>query len=396
MADGGRHDVLGQKAQAAQRAYDARGMSPAKALKRALSRTTDLLWDLALVTQSVHVEMLDQDGVVDGLAKTDLLLLLDGPEGALGVVAVDRQVMTGLIEVQTIQQVTQMPIEEDRVVTPTDAAMVAPLIDGALAQMAESLADSPLHFQIDGYRFGAQIEDPRAASLLLDAAAYRAFRADVDLALGRRKGRVSIILPDRKPKRRNTQQAEDDPGPYSDLLSRVPARLDAVLTRITLPLSRAGTLKPGDMLRLSPDALDRVEVFAGQGHLVAKGRLGQLNGCRAVRLTWPVVGPVAKPNAQDETPLDLDMTETNPMDEGAAASLAEIPALPSLPQIEADPMAEELPDLPPLDFEADANDCDIDALNDGPGPMPNENSALPDIDLSDGFASAPMDISFDD
>ena len=56
MADGsGQGGVLGLKAQAAQKAFEARGMSPAKALRRALSRTADTLWDLALVCQSVHL-----------------------------------------------------------------------------------------------------------------------------------------------------------------------------------------------------------------------------------------------------------------------------------------------------------------------------------------------------
>ncbi len=390
MADGGGHDVLGQKAQAAQRAFEARGMSPAKALRRALSRTADVQWGLALVTQNVGVEMLDQDGVIDGLGKHDLLLLLDGPDGALGMATVDRQVMTALLEVQTIQQVTQMPIEEDRPVTPTDAAMVAPLVDGALERMAESLQDSPLHFQISGYSFGALIEDSRAAGLLLDAPVYRAFRADVDLALGRRKGRLSIILPERKVKRSANAAQAGAPGPYEELLARVPARLDAVLTRITLPLSRAGALKPGDMLRLAPDALDRVEVVAGQGHLVAKGRLGQLNGSRAVRLTWPVVGP---PAAHPVTAGgDAGFAGAEPMaDTGSDTAL---PALPELPAMaDPAPMAEELPDLPPMDFGADAAAFDMDALSsDDPGGGSGEGG----MDMSEGFASAPMEFDFEE
>ncbi|MEN9060320.1 FliM/FliN family flagellar motor C-terminal domain-containing protein [Ponticoccus litoralis] len=291
MADGGRDDILGQKAQAAQRAFEARGMSLAKALRRALSRTADVLWDLALVTQSVAVEMLDQDGVVAALTPGDLLLLLDGPDGALGLVLVDRQVMTGLIEVQTIQQVTQMPLDTERVLTPTDAAMMAPLLDGALDRLADSLAEHPLHGQLQGYRFGAMVEDARTASLLLDGAAYRVFTAEVDLALGRRRGVLKLILPERKPRRgADAPPPEDLPGPHEALLSRVPAKLDAVLTRVRLPLNRARALKPGDLLPLASDALGRVEVMAGPGHLVARGRLGKINGLRAVRLTWPVAG----------------------------------------------------------------------------------------------------------
>ena len=100
-------------------------MSPSKALRRALSRTADVLWDLALVTHGVEQAHLDQDGVVAALGGDALLILLDGPDGVPGVARIERPVMTGLIEVQTILQVTQMPVEE-RPLTQTDAAMMAP------------------------------------------------------------------------------------------------------------------------------------------------------------------------------------------------------------------------------------------------------------------------------
>jgi flagellar motor switch protein FliM len=395
MADGARQDVLGQKAQAAQRAFEARGMSPTKALRRALSRTADVLWDLALVAQNVHLEMHDQDGVIDGLSGSDLLVVLDGPDGALGLASLDRAVMTALIEVQTIQQVTQLPVDEDRVLTPTDAAMAAPLLDGTLERMAEALHDSPLRAQLQGYRFGALLEDPRAASLLLDAAAYRVFRAEADLALGRRRGTVSFILPDlKRPPADRTQAQGDGPGPHADLLARVPARLDAVLSRITLPLSRAGALKPGDVLKLSPDALDRVEVLAGRNHLVAKGRLGQLNGLRAVRLTWPVLGPA--PVAAAGVPQAADALG----DPSAQTELPALPAeeatLPDLPQLPAvaegagagEDLGEALPDLPPMDFGAEPGDFDIGGFG--------TDDVEPATDLEDGFAAAPLEFDFNE
>ncbi|WP_305972239.1 MULTISPECIES: FliM/FliN family flagellar motor C-terminal domain-containing protein [unclassified Mameliella] len=390
MADGARNDVLGQKAQAAQRAYEARGMSLPKALRRALSRTADVLWDLALVTQSVTVEMLDQDEVVEALGPRDLLILLDGPEGALGLVSVDRQVLTGVVEVQTIQQVTQMPVEEDRILTQTDAAMMAPLIDGALTRLAGTMEGHPLHPQLDGYRFGAMLEDSRAAGLILDAAAYRAFRAEIDLALGRRRGRMTIFLPERKLSQDRTE-AGAGVGPHEERLSRVAARLDAKLARITLPLGRAEALKPGDLLTLPPDALDKVEVTAGRGDLVARGRLGQLNGLRAVRLNWPSTGVTA---ASLGMAADADPVAEAGAGPGAPAAVPE-PVVPDLPQV-AEPAGEELPDLPPMDFDGgdfDFSDLGEDSSAEGGGePM----AALPEIDMGDGFDAAPLDFDFEE
>ncbi|MGP6089628.1 FliM/FliN family flagellar motor switch protein [Antarctobacter jejuensis] len=405
MADGARNDVLGQKAQAAQRAYDARGMSMPKALRRALSRTADVLWDLALVTQNVTVEMRDQDEVVEGLGSRDLLVLLEGPEGAVGIAAIDRQVLTGVVEVQTIAQVTQMPVDEERIVTQTDAAMMSPLLDGALTRMAEMLADHPLHGQLEGFRFGAQIEDSRAVSLLLDAAAYRVFRAEVDLALGRRRGALQLVLPERKP-RRTGSDAVQGPGPHEERLSRVPVRLSAVLSRLTLPLSRAEALKTGDLLALPPDALDKVEVTAGRGNLVARGRLGQLNGLRAVRLNWPVVGAAgmsagARPAREGAEP---DLDDFSGATAGAAAGKPEkAPA--KLPALQAPAAAEpadtDLPDLPPVDFGADVAEFDFDSGDfpdgaEGGADDAQPMAALPDMDMGDGFAAAPLDFDFDE
>lgn len=374
-----------------------------KALRRALSRTADVLWDLALVTQDVTVEMRDQDEVVAGLGPRDLLVLLEGPEGVVGIAAIDRQVMTGVVEVQTIAQVTQMPVDEDRVLTQTDAAMIAPLLDGALSRMADTLVDHPLYGQLEGYSYGALIEDPRAVSLLLDAAAYRVFRAEVDLALGRRRGALKLILPERKP-RRATPGPGDGPGPHEERLSRVPVRLSAVLTRVSLPLSKAEALKPGDLLSLPPDVLDKVELTAGHGKLVAHGRLGQLNGLRAVRLNLPVAGAAVMTGGAPSAGRE----ESSAMDGFAGAAHPE--ANPIAPQVPDDPAQNGmtlddvaqtdggLPDLPPLDFASDVADFDLgstDFSDQGEGeaqPM----AALPDMDAGGDFAAAPLDFDFDE
>lgn len=413
MADGARQDVLGQKAQAAQRAFEARGMSPSKALRRALSRTADVLWDLALVTQAVSVEMHDQDGVIDGLGAKDLLVLLDGPDGALGIAAIEREVMTGIIEVQTIMQVTQMPIDEERVLTPTDAAMMAPLLDGTLDLLVRNLEDHPITAQLEGYRFGAMVEDARAAGLLLDASSYRTFRAEIDLALGRRKGALSIFLPERVPTKNTGAGAENPnaPGPYEDVLGKIPSKLDAVLTRVTMTLREAEQLQAGDLLQLPPDVLDRVELIAGRNQVVAKGRLGQMHNQRAVRLTWPEATAPAIPDAAAGM-MGGDLVEgfaSEPeMDSPALPDIgggmggeAELPDIGGdfggdfggdLPDIGIGDMSTEdqMSDLPDLDFEADAAAFDMDlAAEGGEGEM--GEAAMADLGDFD-FASEPLEI----
>ena len=267
-------------------------MSPAKALRRALARTADVLWDLPLVTQGVSQEILDQDGCLELLVPGTLLILLDGPGGGIGLVSVDRQLMTGLIEVQTISQVTRVPIE-DRPLTPTDAAMMAPLIDGGLARFEGNLEGHPLLAELRGYRFGAMVEDGRTAGLLLDAPSYRAFRVGIDLANGARQGELQIILPEKAPADAEAAHAPDTPGRHEDRLLLVPAQIEAVLCRIRLPISRISGFAPGDLLELPADCLAGMELMAGGGHRMARGRLGQVDGMRAIRLTWPRSGRAA-------------------------------------------------------------------------------------------------------
>lgn len=371
-------DVLGQKASAARRALEARAMSPAKALRRALSRTADVLWDLALVTHGVSQEMADQDGVVEMLPSGTLLLLLDGPGGALGLAMIDREIMTGLIEVQTLLQVTQMPVE-DRPITQTDAAMMAPLVDGTLDRLERYLEGHPLRPQFAGFRFGAMVEDARTAGLLLDAAGYRAFNVSVDLALGRRKGTILLVLPDRPDA--GKADAEDGdaatPGPHERKMKLLPVRMDAVLCSLTIPLSAAQRLRAGDLIPLPPEALDSVEFVAGAGPAVAGGRLGQMNGMRAVRLSWPQgAGNVSAP-----------MREVSELEPGGMVELAAAAAV-SRPEPEPDPepefsaseMTEDLPDLPPMEF--DTGDFSFDA-------EPAEAEAG-DFDFD--FSAAPLDV----
>ncbi|MBV2361730.1 FliM/FliN family flagellar motor switch protein [Thalassococcus sp. CAU 1522] len=310
MAEAERQGVLGRKAQAARRAHEARAMSPGKALRRAMARTADVLWGLALMAQDDHLVDCDQDGVVHAIDGDHLLMLLDGPDGLPGVVSVDRAAMTAMIEVQTLRQVTQLPLD-DRPMTQTDAAMLAPFVDGVLARMADYLEGDPMQSATAGFRFGALIEDARAASLLLDAPGYYLFRVDVDLALGRRRGTIQVVLPKRPVCAGQSAEGDGDEsaGPYSDTLMQVPARLEAVLARVPVSLDTVQTLAPGDLIELPADALDGLVLHSRFGDPVAGGRLGQLNGMRAVRLTWPLaegateaVDPAGLVDEPGETP----------------------------------------------------------------------------------------------
>ncbi|MGR3495674.1 FliM/FliN family flagellar motor switch protein [Citreimonas sp.] len=367
-------------------------MSTAKALRRALARTAEDAWSLVLVCSSVQLDMLDQDGVVSALKDGTLLIVLDGPDGAIGLAQVDREILTGVTEIQTIQQITKMPVDT-RPLTPTDAAMMAPLLDGALAEFVENLAENPLRPQFAGYRFGAMLEDPRSASLLLDAAEYRTFHAEIDLALGRRSGMISLFLPDRTiaaPDKDDASGAE----PHREAMLNVPARLDCILSRVRMPLAKAEALKAGDVIPLHASALDGVEVVAANGAVVAGGRLGQMNGARAVRINWPKSsGTEAMATAGADAMTDGGFAEadaTQAVD--ALAGFAVEDEMADTPDFSggfaADGDDDPLPDLPPMDFEDDGGfggEFDAESLD--------EDASEETFEAD--FSSATMDFDFE-
>ncbi len=285
MGDAARQDVLGQKASASRRAFEARAMSPAKALRRALSRTADVLWELPLVTQGVQQEMLDQDGCLEVLAPGLLLLLMEGPDGVRGLVSVDREIMTGMIEIQTISKVTRMPIE-DRPLTPTDAAMMAPLIDGALERFETNLEGHPDLAQLSGYRFGAMVEDARTAGLLLEATSFRAFRVTLDLDTGTRRGDMQIILPIRKLATVAQEPDSPQPGPHEQRMMLVPARIEVVLA--------PGPHAAESGQRAAPRRPDRTSRLGARQGRTDRGQ-GTAAGRRASRADERLSGDPAEP-----------------------------------------------------------------------------------------------------
>ena len=60
--------------------------------------------------------------------------------------------------------------------------------------------------------------------------------------------------------------------------------MQAILTRIHIPLAKVQSLKPGDVLEISANALTSASLVVDGGHVAARGKMGQMNGFRAVRI----------------------------------------------------------------------------------------------------------------
>lgn len=288
--------MLARKLAAASEADRATGRSALRALRLALARTAKDLLDLPLAVIGAKQGRCDHAGVAGFLGDDQLLVLLDGSDGLAGAVSLDGACVAALIQQQTMSRVTGTAMTE-RAFTGTDAALAEPLIETLLSRAAD-LADLPDDRRcLSGFRFGARVEDIRSLELTLEADRFRVFSLTIDIAEGAMQGAICLLLPDPpadpvKPGAKGAPAVP--PGPRMDQAFGVMrADLTATICRLRLPLSELAAMQPGDVLPLVRERLEETELITINGQSVAAGRLGQINGLRALRLNETVSAPDA-------------------------------------------------------------------------------------------------------
>jgi flagellar motor switch protein FliM len=235
-----------------------------------------------------------------------LIALLDGPRGALGVLMLAPEVTGTLIEMQTLGRLTAAAPTPRRP-TRIDAAMVAGLVDRALAGLDEALAEEADLAWAGGFRYASFLEEVRPLGLMLEDEPYRVLSAEVAMGGGKRSGQVLLILPAQGLGERPATLAslgEGEAPQFTAALSaqvmQADCRLDGVIGRITLPLKQVMGLLPGDVLPLGQASVEGVALETMEGRKIATGRLGQHRGMRALKLTEnaemaPTEAPTMRP-----------------------------------------------------------------------------------------------------
>lgn len=233
-----------------------------------------------------------------------LIAVLEGPREALGLIVLSPPVLAALLEVQTIGKVSPHP-PTARKPTRTDAAMVAGFIDVALEMLEDGLQTDPDLIWTSGFRYASFLDDPRPLGLLLEDCPYRVLQTEVSLALGVKTGGLMLVVPaDGRGERPLGMVDLHEPAEerafaaaLGDQVMAVDCVLEAVLHRMTIPLSAVMALQSGDLVPLPMAALDRIGLEGGDGRRLAEGRLGQNRGMRAVRLAPPAM--VAAPQIEE-------------------------------------------------------------------------------------------------
>lgn len=223
-----------------------------------------------------------------------LIAVLQGPAEGMGLLILSPPVLAAMIEAQTLGKVSTSPLAS-RKPTRTDAAMVAPTLDAALEGLEQALVqEADLHWA-GGFRYASFLDDPRPLGLLLEDIDYRVLTADLSLGLGARQGAVILALP---AEGKGAMPAAAVSGPdaaaqsglvfaqaLAEQVEETACVLDAVVSRVSLPLNRVLGLKVGEVIPLLRAAIDRIQVEGMDGRRLAEGRLGQNRGMRAIRLT---------------------------------------------------------------------------------------------------------------
>jgi flagellar motor switch protein FliM len=334
MAHDNGNSVLHRKTQVAREDFDARGMSPSKALRLALSKAADGLLGLAVTVSTVEQVKLPQTAIESDIGNTGLLMLLDGTQGRRGAMMMDQSFLSALIEVQTMGYVRKADAQ-DRPLTRTDAAIAAPLIDEMLRLFDVHMEDAMAGHIPAEFRFGDMIEDTRALALAMEQPDYDRFRITADLGQGAKTGVLDILLPKAPPPTPVAGQGPrgvEDSDTLKGSAMNAPVVLNAVMARISMPLDQICNLKEGQVMAIAREAISELQLLGADNHLVASVKLGQVNGWRAVRLLGPEapaddVEQIIAPTSVEQREADAAVTASfaNPSDDtGADANMPKV------------------------------------------------------------------------
>lgn len=264
---------------------DVTAMSVAKALRLAAAKATEDGTGMVLQVTDVQESLTTISLLPDMISKHSLLALLEGPEHTYGLAIFSLGVTASVVEQLTTGNV-QKHTPEERDPTSTDSVMCFELMDSMLKYFEEIVVDVADPPQVNGYRTAAQLSETRSIPIAFDDVRYKAFRMTVDMGRGIRQGEIMFVYPAVRPKPKPEFGVQSDwEASFQASVLKTEASLEAVLHRVALPLSDAVNLVVGSTIEIPRGALSQVEVVADGRH-ISLGRLGQMNGHRAIRIDF--------------------------------------------------------------------------------------------------------------
>ncbi|MDI3335098.1 FliM/FliN family flagellar motor switch protein [Defluviimonas aestuarii] len=312
--------VLKRKVEAS-RGHTGAALTPEKAIGQSLAKAAQDRMKLSMRVASIRQGRMSLAEIIEALPERPLIALLHGPGDAIGLIALAPEVLASLIEMQTTGKVGAGDIAARRP-TRTDAAMSAAFLDRVFEELDLLLAADMAIVWAGGFRYASYLEDPRPLALLMEDAGYNGFRVTLEIGgEGGRHGKLLLALPSdgqgAPPKSTGSAAhgqtvVDGSAAATAEWNARLEAavlgarvHIEAVLDRVTLPLSALLDLAPGDFVPLSPGMITRLRIEGRGRRFLAHGKLGQCQGNLAVRLLIDLERDAATPEASsnpDRTP----------------------------------------------------------------------------------------------
>ncbi|MGR3711494.1 MAG: FliM/FliN family flagellar motor switch protein, partial [Shimia sp.] len=367
MGDAAKPSVLKRKAKDGLIGHKARSMSPEKAMRLGMALAAQNGMELACEVSRIQRSTLSHETLVGMLDSDSLLAILEGVNGARAALAIDGQMLAGLVEHQTLGRVLS-GAASPRKPTLVDAALVTPFVEDTLARFVNLLSTDEAPAWLQHYKFGAVTEDTRTLSLSLKAHEFHFLMLDVSLEGGAKSGTIGIAFPDFEDVTEEPFEEEETETGAESLqagMLQANATLTAVIGRLNMTIGETQTLRVGDVLTLPMDGPRETTLETVDGARVTAVNLGQINGMRAVRMVQEGAddveesgeammseAPAAAPRAAAAAPVAVP--EPAPMPAPVKA--------PEIKDLNA-PMEDlsDLGDLPELDDMGDFNFDDIGA-----------------------------------
>ncbi|MBI1416501.1 MAG: flagellar motor switch protein FliM [Limimaricola sp.] len=266
--------------------------SASRALRLALSRAFEAVCGIGISVLGVGDDVAPLEDLCQRLDAVPLLLALTAGQGPQGAVGLDAEARSAIVEAMTTGRVTPAAAEE-RAVTATDAALCTPLLARFVAGLRETAKGSVLARQAAGLKVQGKFASARTMGLDLPDHAFRLCRLTLDFGAGGRQGEVVLALPalEETAAQKGTAIASEPGDAWATQLTAAvmaaPAHLVAELHRMRLPLAAVQGLQPGQVLPLPGTSVASVRLCGPDGGVVARARLGQVSGQRAVRIEAP-------------------------------------------------------------------------------------------------------------
>lgn len=285
--------------------------TPAQAAGTAIGRVAETLYQMPLKSDAVALDSASLAELPELMPEGALLIVLQGAGDEMGVMALCRDMVMALIEIQTLSRVTSRPIPQ-RKLTRADALMCAEFVNTLIAELGQELTPLGVFSGIEDFRYATYLDEPRPLALILEDRPFRtmSFRFEMG-AESARKANVFLALPattgsEEKPSPPETaaaplaalqdMSARDDVLPLpgeSGARTLAPAVQDVsidvvgILCRRRITLRELREMKEGQVLSLPRVNLSDASLELMDGQVIARGKLGEAEGCHALRLCDP-------------------------------------------------------------------------------------------------------------